>query len=146
MENHSYHHYGHILGCSVLTKIWFRRTAEKLAYQVFSSLRFLGHEISGYQFESRCYGVGLAKIWIFGQNFDFWPKLRFLAQFYFYLNSDFWPKFWFFPKFWFLANISISGQNFDGLPKYDVLVQTLDYKFRSEIQFKLGIFKLLFYI
>ena len=51
-------------------------------------------------------------ILIFDQNFDFWPKFRFLIKIsIFDRNFDFWPK------FRFLTEFSISGTNLEFRPK-----------------------------
>ena len=55
------------------------------------------------------------KISIFDQNFDFWPKFRFLTKIsIFDQNFDFWPK------FRFSIKISIFDQNFDFWSKFRI--------------------------
>ena len=67
---------------------------------------------------------------IFDQNFDFWPKFRFLTKIpiftkiaIFDLNFDFERNFDYWPKFRSLTKISIFDQNFDFLTKISLLTK-----------------------
>ena len=81
----------------------------------------------------------MTKISIFDQNFDFWPKFRFLTKILIFdQNFDFWPKFQFLTKisifvqnFWskfrFLTKIFDFYQNFRFLPKLSIFDQDFDF-------------------
>ena len=60
------------------------------------------------------------KLFPIGQNFDFWPKFRFLLKILIFgQNFDFQPK------FRFLLKILIFGQNFDFCSKFRFLLKIL---------------------
>ena len=79
----------------------------------------------------------LAKIRIFDQNLDFWPKFGFMTKIcMFDQNLDFWTKFGFLTKIWIfdqnldfwtksacLTKISIFDQNFDFWPRFGFLTK-----------------------
>ena len=62
----------------------------------------------------RCLDLNISEF--LAENFDFWPKFRFLTDIsIFDRNFDFWPK------FRFLTDISIFHRNFDFRPKFRFL-------------------------
>ena len=140
--------------CSITTKECFRYSfwlwANRSAFFSFFNFEEIFHAIRGFSGITRhtiwiIYSVVFVsifvikfpisflwpKISIYEQNFDFWPKLRFLPKIaIFDQNCDFRPKLWFltqisifdtnfdfWPKFRFLTKIAIFDQNFDFWPK-----------------------------
>jgi len=70
---------------------------------------------------------------IFGQNYDFWAKLWFLAKtMIFGRNNNFWAK------LWFLAKTMIFGQNYDFWAKLWFLTKKLTKITLSDEKYDFG--------
>jgi len=88
----------------------------------------------------------LAKIWIFDENLDFWPKFGFLTKLWIFdQNLDFWPNFGSLIKIWIFDNNFYRNFDFDEINRKLIPWQKISFflqKYRTKIKFYHGYFKL----
>jgi len=72
----------------------------------------------------------VTKIWICGQNLNFWPNFEFLTKIWIFEQIlNFWPKYKFWPTFPFLSKISIFGKKASGFTKISIFDANFNPKF-----------------